>query len=1070
MIYTDELQFEHDLVEVLKTKGWEGGVLNHPTEDDLINNWKDILFQNNRNIDRLNNEPLTDTEMQQILEQITKLRTPLRLNGFINGTSVSIKRDNPNDKLHLGKEVSLKIYDRNEIAAGQSRYQIAEQPIFKTKSMLNDRRGDIMLLINGMPVIHIELKKSKIDVTQAVHQIEKYSYEGVFTGLFSLVQIFVAMNPEETIYFANPGCEGKFNNKFYFHWANFNNEPINDWKEIADKFLSIPMAHQLIGFYTVADDLDGVLKVMRSYQYFAAWKISDRVSKNDWNSLDSHGGYIWHTTGSGKTLTSFKSAELIANSKDADKVVFLLDRVELGDQSLREFKGFIDDDGEVAGTKNTFDLISKLKSDDSNKTLIVTSIQKMARIKDVSLNLDDIAEINKKRLVFIIDECHRDTFGDMLISIKETFPKALFFGFTGTPIFKENTVKGLTQSDVFGDELHRYSIADGIRDGNVLGFDPSMVKTYSDNSLREAVALEKAKAKDFSELTDESKKDIYYKYMNNVPMCGYENESGEYIKGIEDYIPDAQYDNDEHRNQVITNILENWDRISYGRTFSAILATSSIKEAIKYYRQFKLYDHNLNITGLFDPSLDNTGGAALKEDGLVEIIEDYDRMYNQSFTIPTYDKMKKDISLRLAHKKQYSMIDNKSEEKLDLLIVVDQMLTGYDSKYLNTLYLDKMLKYQNIIQAFSRTNRVFGKGKDFGIIKYYRKTNTMQSNVNKALKLYSGDKPFGLFVDKIDENLKHMNSKYEEIKDLFNSNGIYNFERLPDDKADKAKFVKLFQEFNKYLNAARVQGFKWDKDLYYVDDRGETTEEIEEVLYENMETREADLSSYNECIKTDCDETSYNALIQRYNEVQNNRGTKDDDDDIPYKIDPTIIEIDTGKIDADYMNSKFDKYLKSLHQTNINPEELEKSLNELHKSFASLSQQEQKYANILIHDIDSGNIELDSTKQFMDYIYEYANKEKNDEIKDFCSILGYDEVALRNLMSQVVTEKNIDDFGRFEKLSKTIDMNKAKEYFDKIKKKSLQPFEVYIKGQQLLRRFILENGFDISIKEKDMED
>lgn len=1068
MIYTDELQFEHDLVEVLKTKGWEGGILNHPTEEDLINNWKDILFQNNRNIDRLNNEPLTDTEMQQIMEQITRLRTPLRLNSFINGTSVSIKRDNPNDKLHLGKEVSLKIYDRNEIAAGQSRYQIAEQPIFKTRSMLNDRRGDIMLLINGMPVIHIELKKSKIDVTQAAYQIEKYSHEGVFTGLFSLVQIFVAMNPEETIYFANPGPDGKFNNKFFFHWANFNNELINDWKEIADKFLSIPMAHQLIGFYTVADDLDGVLKVMRSYQYFAAWKISDRVSKNDWNSLDSHGGYIWHTTGSGKTLTSFKSAELIANSKDADKVVFLLDRVELGDQSLREFRGFIDEDGEVAGTRNTFDLISKLKSTDSDKILIVTSIQKLSRIKDVSLNLDDIAEINKKRLVFIIDECHRDTFGEMLISIKETFPKALFFGFTGTPIFKENTVKGLTQSDVFGDELHRYSIADGIRDGNVLGFDPSMVKTYSDNSLREAVALEKAKVKSFSEL-DDNKKDVYYKYMNSVPMAGYENDAGEYVKGIEDYIPDSQYDSDEHRNQVITNILENWDRISYGRTFSAILATSSIKEAIKYYRQFKLHNADINITGLFDPSLDNTGGATLKEDGLIEIIEDYNRMYNQSFTIPTYDKMKKDISLRLAHKKQYSMIDNKPEEKLDLLIVVDQMLTGYDSKYLNTLYLDKMLKYQNIIQAFSRTNRVFGRGKDFGIIKYYRKTNTMKENINKALKLYSGDKPFGLFVDKIDENLKHMNSKYEEIKDLFNSNGIFNFERLPDDKADKAKFVKLFQEFNKYLNAARVQGFKWDKDLYFVDERGESTEEIAEVMHEDMELREADVSLYNECIKTNCDESSYDALLQRYKEVQNGKGQKGDDD-VPYKIDPTIIEIDTGKIDADYMNSKFDKYLKSLHQSNISPEDLEKSLNELHKSFASLSQDEQKYANILIHDIDSGSIELDSNKTFMDYIYEYSNKEKNDEIKDLCEILGYDESSLRNLMSQVITEKNIDDFGRFEKLSKTINMEKAKQYFDRIENKNLQPFEVYIKGQQLLRRFILENGFDINIDSNNTED
>lgn len=1066
MMYTDELQFEHDLVEVLKTKGWEDGVLNHPTEQDLIDNWKDILFQNNRNIDRLNNEPLTDTEMQQIMEQIIQLRTPLKLNGFINGTTVRIKRDNQNDTLHFGKEVSLKIYDRNEIAAGQSRYQIAEQPIFKTNRILNDRRGDIMLLINGMPVIHIELKKSNVDVSRAAYQIENYAHEGVFTGLFSLVQIFVAMNPEETIYFANPGPDGIFNPRFYFHWANFNNEPINDWKEIADKFLSIPMAHQLIGFYTVADDLDGVLKVLRSYQYFAAWKISDRVSKNDWNSFDSHGGYIWHTTGSGKTLTSFKSAQLIANSKDADKVVFLLDRVELWDQSLREFQGFIDEDEDVTGTKNTYDLITKLKSSDPFHILIVTSIQKMSRIKELSSNLDDIAKINKKRLVFIIDECHRDTFGEMLISIKETFPKALFFGFTGTPIFKENTIKGLTQSDVFGEELHRYSIADGIKDGNVLGFDPSMVKTYADIDLREAVALYKAKAKDYSELqNDQAKKDVYYNYMNDVPMCGYVDESGTYIKGIEDYIPDSQYDNDIHRKQVVKYILANWDRLSYGKMFSAIFATSSIKEAIYYYREFKIHNPQINISALFDPLLDYTGGANLKEDGLVEIIEDYNKMFHQSFTIPSYDKMKKDISLRLAHKKQYSRIDNTPEEKLDLLIVVDQLLTGYDSKYLNALYLDKILQYQNVIQAFSRTNRVFGKGKDFGIIKYFRKTNTMQRNIKKAIQLYSGDKPFGLFVDKININLKQMNSKYEEIQELFQNAGIENFERLPEDKGDRAKFVQLFQEFNKYLNAARIQGFQWGKDLYFVNDRGEATEDQLNVMQENLILKQTEVIRYKECIRVECDEQSYKALVQRYKEIQNVRSTKLISDDIPYKIDPTIIEIDTGKIDSDYMNSKFARYLKSLSQKNITPEELQKSFDELYKSFATLNQTEQKYANILIHDIDSGNIVLDSNKSFMDYIYEYINKEKSDEIRDFCMLLGYDEPLLRGFMSQVVTEIDIDDFGRFEKISKTIDMEKAKKYFDKIENRDLQPFEVYIKGQQLLRRFILENGFDIRIDE-----
>ena len=234
MTFQKESDFEEALIKILTTKGWESTILKYPTEQDLIRNWANILFDNNRGIDRLGDYPLTDGEMQQIVEQIRELRTPLKLNGFINGKTVSVKRDNPDDKAHFGKEVSLKIYDRMEIAAGQSRYQIVQQPIFPGKSkMLNDRRGDLMLLINGMPVFHLELKRSGVPVSQAYNQIEKYAHEGVFTGLFSLVQIFVAMNPEETVYFANPGPDGKFNTDYYFHWADFNNEPINDWKEIA---------------------------------------------------------------------------------------------------------------------------------------------------------------------------------------------------------------------------------------------------------------------------------------------------------------------------------------------------------------------------------------------------------------------------------------------------------------------------------------------------------------------------------------------------------------------------------------------------------------------------------------------------------------------------------------------------------------------------------------------------------------------------------------------------------------------------------------------------------------------
>ena len=1065
MIYTSELQFEHDLVEALKTKGWSPDVLKNPTEKDLIENWKRILFDNNKGIDRLNNIPLSDTEMQQIIEQISKLRTPLKLNGFINGNTVSIRRDNPKDELHYGKDVSLKIYDRNEIAGGDSCYQIAEQPIFKTEGILNDRRGDIMLLINGMPVIHIELKRSNIDVTQAAYQIEKYAHEGVFSGLFSLIQMFVAMEPEETLYFANPGPDGTFNNKFYFHWADFNNEPINNWKEIVEKLLSIPMAHQMIGFYTVADDLDGILKVMRSYQYHATHRIVDAVAKTDWDNPNIRGGYIWHTTGSGKTLTSFKAAQLIANSRDADKVVFLLDRIELGDQSLRQYKGFSDEDESVEGTKNTYELIEKLKSNDANKKLIVTSIQKMALIKDVSHNSDDISYINKKRLVFIIDECHRNVFGDMLISIKETFPKALFFGFTGTPIFKENTVKGSTTTDVFGNELHRYSISDGIRDGNVLGFDPCMVKTFSDNALKDAVALNTVKTSDIKEVMEnEDKKKEYFHIINDIPMAGYIDDTGNYIKGIEDYIPMAQYQQDAHRERVVDNILENWDKLSYGRVFSAIFATSSINEAIKYYRIFKMKNPVINITGLFDPSIDNNEGGIYKEDGLVEIIEDYNEMFDQRFRVSTYNKMKKDISLRLAHKKQYAMI--KPAEQLDLLIVVDQMLTGYDSKWLNTLYLDKMLDYQNIIQAFSRTNRIFGKGKDFGVIKYYRKTNTIKRNIERALKLYSGDKPFGIFVDKIDKNLTKMNSIFSDIKELFSAAGINNYERLPEDNAEKGKFVKLFQDFNYYLNAARIQGFKWDKDLYYIDSNGEVTDNPSEVISvseDDLETPAVD--SANTCISIDFDEQIYNALVQRYTELQKKPkgGFDGEDNPIPYKIDTTLIEVDTGKIDSDYMNAKFKKYIKELTQEKIDSEELKKTLDELHKSFSTLSQEYQKYANLLIHDIEAGDITLEPNKSFQDYLNQYAQQAQNDQIHRFSELLGYPEEDIRSLMSQIVTSKNINDFGRFDKLSNKVDMDKAKEYFEKIEGKPLEQFRVYVKSQNLLRQFILENGFDIEI-------
>ena len=1047
MAFTKEADFEEAVVKLLIERGWKDGVLKNYTEQQLIQNWANILFENNRGIDRLNDYPLTDGEMQQIMEQVMNAKTPMKLNKFINGKSVLIKRDNPDDKLNFGKEVSLKIYDRLEIAAGLSRYQIAEQPKFPTKSkILNDRRGDLMLLINGMPVIHMELKKSGVSIKQACNQIEKYAAEGIFTGLFSLVQIFVAMNPEETIYFANPGPEGQFNPSYYFHWADFYNEPMNDWKDVTTALLSIPMAHMLVGFYTVADGSDGILKVMRSYQYYAASKISDAVSKAKWENDQQRGGYIWHTTGSGKTMTSFKSAQLIASSKDADKVIFLMDRIELGTQSLKEYRNFAEENEEVQATENTDVLVDKLKSTSPSDTLIVTSIQKMSNIKDDAqnkLNPNDIALINAKRLVFIVDECHRSTFGDMMQTIKHTFPKALFFGFTGTPIQGENQKKMSTTATVFGNELHRYSIADGIRDKNVLGFDPYKVLTFKDSDLRKAVALEKAKATEDEVYTDPQKSKVFYKYYN-LPMVGEKDALGEEIKGIEDYIPNRQYEGEEHQKTVVEDICENWKTLSRFGKFHAIFATSSIPEAIQYYRRFKAAAPWLKVTALFDPNIDNNGTGIAKEEGLKEIIEDYNARYGQEFSIPTFAKMKKDIAARLAHKSPYQRVERAPEKQIDLLIVVDQMLTGFDSKWINTLYLDKMLQYEGLIQAFSRTNRLFGPDKPFGIIRYYRRPHTMEKNIADAVKEYSGDKPFGLFVDKLDKNVKKLNALYAEIKDLFASAGIEEFSQIPAETPERKKFADLFQSFNENLEAAKVQGFEWDKPVIVVDEDTQKKTELH----------------------ADFDERAFKVLALRYKELftpNPDGGENDPDDDVPYAVNSYLTTIDTADIDTDYMNSRFEKYLKIFYQEGAEAEAIHQAETELHKTFATLSQEEQKYANIFLHDIQSGAVVPQPGKTLREYIAEYIAQKQNDQIHKVAEVFGLDEKKLRAFMRANITEANINEFGRFDDLKATVDKAKAKAYFEAIEGTKLIPPKVPVKYDKLLREFIVSGGFDLKM-------
>ena len=529
-----------------------------------------------------------------------------------------------------------------------------------------------------------------------------------------------------------------------------------------------------------------------------------------------------------------------------------------------------------------------------------------------------------------------------------------------------------------------------------------------------------------------------------LPMASDAIDSdGNPVHGIEHYVPKSQYrgtdgcGNPEHMAKVVEDIADGWQALSQGGMFHAILATSSIAEAITYYRMFRDQHPELKVTGLFDPSIDNNEGAVYKEDGLVELLEGYNELYGKDYGISNHASFKRDVAARLAHKRPYTGIEKKPHEQLDLLIVVDQMLTGFDSKWVNTLYLDKVLTYEHLIQAFSRTNRLFGPEKPFGTIRYYRYPHTMEKNVEDAVRLYSGERPFGLFAQKLEQNLEWANSLFGQIKSLFEAAGVSGFERLPESEAACAKFAKLFKELTDTLEAAKIQGFCWDELAYeFVHDGEKSTVEL------------------------GFDENTYLILALRYKELFGPVGPGGEVD-VPYDIHGYLTEIDTGHIDTAYMNANFEKWLKRLTAGGASSAELEAMLDELHGSFASLDQEQQRYADLVIQAAQGFDLELKPGRTFMDYINEFQAKGKAGQIRALVDALGIDEHQLRALMAQHVTEANINEYGRLDSLKKTANIELAKQFFSKREGKPVPPFKVSIMLDALLREFILSGGFDI---------
>lgn len=718
-----------------------------------------------------------------------------------------------------------------------------------------------------------------------------------------------------------------------------------------------------------------------------------------------------------------------------------MDRIELGTQTLAEFRGFADYADDIQQTDSTIELIGKLKSDDNTETLIVTSIQKMSRVNNEETGQADLNKIRQKKMIIIVDEAHRSTFGDMLVTIKETFPDAIFFGFTGTPIHEENKRKDSTTATIFGNELHRYSLYDGIRDGNVLGFDVTQVETIDYVEIRQEIALEQARADTPEEAFEDPKKAEVYNYFldyKKVPLAGYEDEkTGKYVKGLEDYIPNVQFNNEKHRKKVVEDIYKNWTNLSKNGKYSALFATASIEEAIKYYRLLKNNPLGLKVTALFDKNLDETEGSKEKEDGLAEIIRDYNQMFDKEYTIPNHAHFKQDLSSRLAHKGVYKNLE--ADEQIDIVIVVQQLLTGYDSKWINTLYLEKTMEYANVIQAFSRTNRLNGNDKPFGTIRYYRRVHTMEKNIQKAVKLYSGDKEFGLFVDKLDGNLKVMNKITEDIASVFGVDGIENFEKLPESTEARKKFAKLFQEFDGHLEAALIQGFTWDKETYKTEVQSGQAKELITVIFT---------------------EEMYQSWLHRYKELADGGESGTEGlEEIPYDIDYTIVQKDTGRIDYDYLNSNFDRYVSL--QNNGDPEERKRVKNDLHRFFATLTSEQQKYANMVINDLENGSLIVTGGKTFIDYINDYRERTEDINIKNLVYAFDVDEERLRNMLNLNINENNINEFGRFTKLKETVNNMKARAYLEETLETELRPYKVNQTVDNVLRDFVLGNGFDV---------
>lgn len=1044
--FVSEAAFEDAVVHNLtRLHGWSKAVLNSPTEQDLIENWAEIIFKNNNTLERLNGVPLSKSEIETLVQAIAQRINPTDMHRLLQGKELTLRRDNVADKRNHGQNIQLTIFNPAEIAGGDSTYQIARQPKFSKKIQTeSDRRGDLVLLIWGLPLIHLELKSSTQTVSKAIVQMQRYMDQQIFSGLMNAVQVMVALTPDDIRYFARPVDADALNPNFMFKWTDKDNEWYPSWRGIVQSFLGIPQAHRLVGDYMIADRGDEVLKVLRPYQIYAVEAILDKMHEInaldavDWSRNTHKGGYIWHTTGSGKTMTSFKTATLLARKGLADKVVFVLDRIELSDQSMLEYLNFADDSTEINKPSSAWRLLGDMK--DRSKRLILTTIHKFGDLCGSETNVGeaDFEKMRNQRIVFVIDEAHRSTFGDMFRDLTRRFPNAVFIGFTGTPIQWVNERKGVVTSNLFGDELHRYSIYYGLRDKNVLEFETVGVNTFDD--LREAVALRKAGAYNIDDvMRDPIRLAIFDKYMDEkeVPMASYVDEQGNNVIGIEKIAGSSSWDNVDHRLEVVNYINKHWARRSRGGRLHALLAANSVLEAISYYRLLKKHTE-LKVTAVFTDQGEHTKTSLERDRGIREILQDYNTRYNTAFAREDLASFKVDVSSRLAHKDAYKGIENFPEKQVDLVVVVDQLLTGYDSKWLNTLYFDRVFTYDRLVQAFSRTNRVLDAHlKPHGTIVYFRMVNTMAVNIDEAFELYSGNRARDVFTDALPEVLTTLNAIFADLAELFRSANVMDYEKLPDDTASRRKFALLFSELSRKLEAALVQGFDWGVSHYEFPELSESPS-----------------------VTVELTEQIYDALLARYSEL----GTIESDEtseDIPLDLSTLAIVNQAQRIDFEYLDAKFDKYREALKSPSTSDEEKQLLLEQVQAAYASLSQEDQAIARQIVTDIQASRIDPNKNMKFQEHLAQYKVRRQETHAVALHKATGIPIETIDDLLTiSDGTPETLVGFGRLAEVQECIDYDVFRQWLKEEKDLELAPFDEIFAAEQLLRYFFLNDGVD----------